>query len=219
MELKGRYFSNDEMIILARSEQVRSVRSLDVSDNQIGDSGLKALFEADTLEQLEELNLSVNFITTAGVKEVAQSDAVKIKNLKSLSLEDNKLVDEAAVGRTVGEKIALAIGFSAEKAAMIMLTIDEALANVIQHGYDGQKGRPIDVLIERVCPEGRVGIRVLIRDRAKQVDPASIKSRDLEDVRPGGLGVHLINSLMDEVVHRPTGQGMELEMVKYLTSD
>ncbi len=121
--------------------------------------------------------------------------------------------------RRAGEKIALAIGFSAEQAAMIMLTIDEALANVIQHGYDGQKGRPIDVFMERICLEGRVGIRVLIRDRAKQVDPASIKGRDLDDVRPGGLGVHLIKSLMDEVVHRPTAQGMELAMVKYLESD
>ncbi len=128
-------------------------------------------------------------------------------------------LDEICNVRRAGEKIALAIGFSAEKAAMIMLTIDEALANVIKHGYDGQKGRPIDVLIERVCPEGRVGIRVLIRDSARQVAPETIKSRDLDDVRPGGLGVHLINSLMDEVVHRPLGQGMELEMVKYLASD
>ncbi len=128
-------------------------------------------------------------------------------------------LDEICDVRRAGEKIALAIGFSAEKAAMIMLTIDEALANVIKHGYDGQKGRPIDVLIERVCPEGRVGIRVLIRDSARQVDPETIKSRDLDDVRPGGLGVHLINSLMDEVVHRAAGQGMELEMVKYLGSD
>jgi len=128
-------------------------------------------------------------------------------------------LDEICEVRRAGEKIALAIGFSAEQAAMIMLTIDEALANVIKHGYGGQKGLPIEVFIERICPEDRVGIRVLIRDRAKKVDPASIKSRDLDDVRPGGLGVHLIKSLMDEVVHRPTGEGMELEMVKYLTSD
>ncbi len=138
---------------------------------------------------------------------------------ESLRMRLTSDLNEVCNVRKAGEKIALAIGFSAQQAAMIMLTIDEALANVIQHGYDGQKGRPIDVFIERICPEGRVGIRVLIRDRAKQVDPASIKGRDLDDVRPGGLGVHLIKSLMDEVVHRPTGEGMELEMVKYLESD
>ncbi|MEE8268817.1 MAG: hypothetical protein V3R23_02275, partial [Nitrospinaceae bacterium] len=82
LELKGRYFAADEMTILAQSEQVRSVRILDLSDNQIDDAGLKALFEAATLEQLEELSLSINFITTVGVQAVAQSDSVKIKNLK-----------------------------------------------------------------------------------------------------------------------------------------
>jgi hypothetical protein len=66
LELKGRYFAADEMTILAQSEQVRSVRTLDLSDNQIDDAGLKALFEAATLEQLEELSLSINFITTVG---------------------------------------------------------------------------------------------------------------------------------------------------------
>ncbi len=138
---------------------------------------------------------------------------------ESLGMRLTSDLDEIPNVRQAGEKIALASGFSAEKAAMIMLTIDEALANVIKHGYEGQKGRPIDVLIERVCPEGRVGIRILIRDNAKQVDPATIKSRDLDDVRPGGLGVHLIKTLMDEVVHRPTAEGMELEMVKYLASE
>ena len=97
LELKGRYFAADEMTILAQSEQVRSVRILDLSDNQIDDTGLKSLFEASTLEQLEELNLSINFITAAGVQEVAQSDGVRIKKLKKLSMEDNSLEDAATV--------------------------------------------------------------------------------------------------------------------------
>ncbi|MDH5459399.1 MAG: hypothetical protein OEY26_11870, partial [Nitrospinota bacterium] len=97
LELKGRYYAADEMTILAQCEPMRSVRILDLSDNQIDDAGLKALFEGATLEQLEELSLSINFITTAGVQEVAQSDSVKIKNLKKLSMEDNGLEDAAAV--------------------------------------------------------------------------------------------------------------------------
>ncbi len=97
LELKGRYYAADEMTILAQCESMRSVRILDLSDNQIDDAGLKALFEGATLEQLEELNLSINFITTAGVQAVAQSDSVKIKNLKKLAMEDNGLEDAAAL--------------------------------------------------------------------------------------------------------------------------
>ena len=38
----------------------------------------------------------------------------------------------------------------------------------------------------------------------------------MEDVRPGGLGVHIIRSVMDEVEYScPLDGGMQLRMVKY----
>ena len=60
--------------------------------------------------------------------------------------------------------------------------------------------------------------RLIIRDFGKQVDPDCIKSRDLDDVKPGGLGVHLIKSIMDEVKYRRHEEGgMELRMSKFIT--
>ena len=54
-----------------------------------------------------------------------------------------------------------------------------------------------------------------IRDHGRSVDPSSIKSRDLDDVRPGGLGVHIMRSVMDRVEYRKRGlTGMELSMTK-----
>ena len=44
--LNGKYFSTDEATILANSAQVKSVRSLNLSDNQIGAPALKVLFTA-----------------------------------------------------------------------------------------------------------------------------------------------------------------------------
>ena len=119
--------------------------------------------------------------------------------------------------RDAGERLALQIGFSAEQARMITLTIDEALANVIQHGYKGVGGKPIDITVAPVCESGRTGIRIVIRDQAEPVDPATIKGRDLDEIRPGGLGVHLMKSVMDEVLHTPGETGMVLEMVKFLS--
>jgi anti-sigma regulatory factor (Ser/Thr protein kinase) len=47
------------------------------------------------------------------------------------------------------------------------------------------------------------------------VDPATIRSRDLDDIRPGGLGVHIIHEVMDEVRYeRRDSRGMRLTMVK-----
>jgi anti-sigma regulatory factor (Ser/Thr protein kinase) len=42
---------------------------------------------------------------------------------------------------------------------------------------------------------------VRIDDYGQFVDPAQIKSRPLDDVRPGGLGVHLMQKVMDEVTY------------------
>ena len=53
-------------------------------------------------------------------------------------------------------------------------------------------------------------------DLAPHVELEQLKSRDLDDIRPGGLGVHLIHSLMDTVhfSKRPEG-GMRLVVEKF----
>ena len=57
----------------------------------------------------------------------------------------------------------------------------------------------------------------IFEDEARQVDIDTIRSRELDDVRPGGLGVHLISEIMDDTnyEHRPE-QGMRLTMKKRL---
>ena len=99
--------------------------------------------------------------------------------------------------RSSCQELALAIGFDVEQSKMIMLVMDEALSNVIKHGYHGVGGHPITVRMEHVTHECRPGISITVRDRGRQVDPGTIRSRDLDDVRPGGLGVHLMKSVMD----------------------
>ena len=57
----------------------------------------------------------------------------------------------------------------------------------------------------------------LLRDYGKVVDPAEICSRDLEDVRPGGLGVHIIKECMDSMEYCPAeGGGTVLILTKAL---
>jgi len=101
----------------------------------------------------------------------------------------------------------------------VILALDEALANCIRHGYGGPCDKPIALSINRrVDQAGKaVALEFLLRDFGKQVDPATIKSRDLKEIRPGGLGVHIIHSVMDEVEYScAVGGGMMLRMVKYV---
>ncbi len=113
------------------------------------------------------------------------------------------------------------LGFGESGAGHIALAIDEALANVIRHGYEGAADRPIFLTIAPLVEDGEeTGMRVCIEDHARQVDPEKIKSRDLENVRPGGLGVHIIQEIMDEVEYEPReDRGMRVVMVKRLAAD
>ena len=106
--------------------------------------------------------------------------------------------------------------FGEEAGGQIVLAVEEALANIIQHGYEGASDQPIEVRFDRLEQNGRRGIRVTLRDYGRQVDPATIRSRDLDDIRPGGLGVHIIRSIMDEVVYACLADcGMLLTMTKW----
>lgn len=119
--------------------------------------------------------------------------------------------------RVAVEAAARAAGFNEMTVSSIVLAIDEAICNVIKHGYQGRSGEPIEVLIETAHRQDRAGLQFVIRDRGQQVEPTSIVGRNLEEVRPGGLGTHIIRAVMDEVEYtsrRP--QGMELRLVKLL---
>lgn len=110
--------------------------------------------------------------------------------------------------------VAKGLGFPPSASAQVALAVDEALCNVIRHGYERRADGPIRVSI---WPEPGGGIRIMIEDEAKQVDLTTIKSRDLDDIRPGGLGVHIIREVMDEAVYEHRSpKGMRLTLVKRL---
>jgi anti-sigma regulatory factor (Ser/Thr protein kinase) len=93
----------------------------------------------------------------------------------------------------------------------IVLAVDEACANIIKHTYHGDPKR----IIEIVCEADEDKLEISLQDEGPPVDFARIVPRDLNEVRPGGLGTYFIRSLMDEVVyeHRQGG-GNVLRMIK-----
>ncbi|HUV39975.1 MAG TPA: ATP-binding protein [Planctomycetota bacterium] len=105
------------------------------------------------------------------------------------------------------------VGFVKPDVNCLCLAVDEACTNVIRHAYDGDYTRPI-VLELRMLSDR---LEVTLRDYGKKADPARIKPRELHDIRPGGLGVHFIREIMDEVVYDVSVDvGTELRMMKLL---
>jgi serine/threonine-protein kinase RsbW len=110
------------------------------------------------------------------------------------------------------------IGFDETSCSKVALAVDEALANVIRHGYGRACDRPIWISLWRLgaTGEGPAGLRVVIEDEARHVEPGELKGRDLDDPRPGGLGVHIIREVMDDVEYaKRSPHGMRLTMVKW----
>lgn len=125
----------------------------------------------------------------------------------------------ASTVRQLVGSVARACGFAEGDVAALTLAIDEAVCNVIKHAYEGSHDRPIDVLIEPLVDAGREGIAFTITDEGRQVDPSTIVGRDLEELRPGGLGTHIIRTVMDEVEYtRRECAGMCLRLVKWKAS-
>ena len=103
-------------------------------------------------------------------------------------------------------------GFSIEESNAVTIAVDEAASNIIKHTYNGAKNELI-VVNFRILEDR---LEVILRDFGEKVDPKTIKSRDLNEIRPGGLGVHLIKSTMDVVNYDNSFEvGNQLTMVKY----
>lgn len=114
--------------------------------------------------------------------------------------------------------IAERCGFDEVAQFQLALAIDEAVANVINHGYGRRPDGRVRLKLWRIADD-RGGLQVVIEDEGRQVDPSAIRSRDLDDVRPGGLGVHIIREVMDHCRwERRTQGGMRLVLVKFLAS-
>lgn len=113
--------------------------------------------------------------------------------------------------RALVRRVAAEAGFDEQTTFNLMLAVDEACANIIRHAYGGDASQ--DIVIHATVTHDAVEFR--LRDYGKQVDPACIKSRDLDEVRPGGLGCFLIRHAFDEVDYNTRfATGTELRLLK-----
>ena len=76
----------------------------------------------------------------------------------------------------------------------IVLAIDEACQNVVRHAYKDKVG---DVAVKLSFQDNE--FIVSIEDDGRPVIPEKIKPRNIEDIKPGGLGTFFINQIMDSV--------------------
>jgi anti-sigma regulatory factor (Ser/Thr protein kinase) len=99
----------------------------------------------------------------------------------------------------IAEEFGAAAGVPDEDVMTINLVLDEVVANVIENAYEAGGEHEIHVSLAREAD--RVTIRV--EDEGRPFDPLQAPPPDLdlplEDRPIGGLGIHIVRSVMDAV--------------------
>lgn len=112
--------------------------------------------------------------------------------------------------RSVLESLCHIFDFDERDIQSMQLAANEALANIIEHSYCNQE----DCFIYITFSTSKTKLQLELEDYGTPMEPDKIKSRPLEDVKPGGLGVHFIKSLMDEVVFDCSNKRNRLILIK-----
>jgi serine/threonine-protein kinase RsbW len=98
-----------------------------------------------------------------------------------------------SIVRSVTGKIAQIYEITEPLTEDMKLAVDEACANVIKHAYRGDRTKKI-VLKYKITKKS---FNVIIEDSGIKAQTDLIKGRSLDDIRPGGLGIHFIKRVFD----------------------
>jgi anti-sigma regulatory factor (Ser/Thr protein kinase) len=102
--------------------------------------------------------------------------------------------------------------FSEKQRTLMVLGVDEACTNVIRYAYDLRDDQPIALSVEALS----TCVRMRLRDYGDQTPADQMRGRAHNQVKPGGLGLHLIRNAFDKVDYIIKPRGTELVLTKNL---
>lgn len=121
-----------------------------------------------------------------------------------------------SVVRAVTAKMCELADMSCSSMERTRLAVDEACSNVIKYAYKGDTTRKIAVEFRVTKKE----FEVIIEDSGVKANPECIKGRSLDEVKPGGLGIHLIRRAFDVLAFdEGKKRGNRLRLIRYPRGD
>ncbi|MGL5311852.1 MAG: anti-sigma B factor RsbW [Peptostreptococcaceae bacterium] len=120
--------------------------------------------------------------------------------------------DYVSILRLTTSGIANKLGFSMDDIEDMKVAVSEACTNAVKHSEDNKVNITFNLLEN--------GIEVEIQDNGKGYNVDSIAVPDLSNPKESGLGLFIIQTLMDDVKIESKGnQGTTIKMTKYLGVD
>jgi len=97
------------------------------------------------------------------------------------------------------------------EARQVTLAVDEAIANVIRHGYGGE---PSQTILAEFSRDER-GLTFVLEDTGVPVDRSKICKHPPDELRSGGRGTHFMREIMDEMEYETLPSRNRVRLVKY----
>ena len=125
----------------------------------------------------------------------------------NLSESKDFLVSSASLKevRTFSRDVFEKINLPQEQKDELVLAIAEAAQNIVKHGYKGVDSTTDRMEIKIALNDGKLEIGFF--DKGKAVVPENIQHRQLDDIKPGGLGTYFIKQIMDGAVFKKDEKG------------
>ena len=112
---------------------------------------------------------------------------------KDFLVRSSSLKDVRTFCREVFEKLQIDQNLKDE----LVLAIAEAAQNIVKHAFKNSAS-PTELMVVQISCENNK-LQIAFYDRGTPVDPKKVKHREIDNVKPGGLGTFFIQEIMDAV--------------------
>ena len=124
------------------------------------------------------------------MSETAQSNHTEKKDFL---VRSSSLKDVRTFCREVFEKLQIDQNLKDE----LVLAIAEAAQNIVKHAYKDDPKTDDKMVVQISCKDNK--LQIGFYDMGTPVDPNKVKHREIDNVKPGGLGTFFIQEIMDAV--------------------
>tara|TARA_B100000886_G_scaffold157049_1_gene106987 strand:- start:63 stop:494 length:432 start_codon:yes stop_codon:yes gene_type:complete len=115
---------------------------------------------------------------------------------KAFLVNSSSLKDVRIFCRDVFEKLHIEQNLKDE----LVLAIAEAAQNIVKHAFKNNANANELMVVQISCENKK--LEIAFYDRGTPVDPKKVKHREIDNVKPGGLGTFFIQEIMDAVEFR-----------------
>ena len=124
------------------------------------------------------------------MSEIAHQDHIE---KKAFLVNSSSLKDVRVFCKEVFEKLHIQEDLKDE----LVLAIAEAAQNIVKHAFKNSAS-PTELMVVQISCENNK-LQIAFYDRGTPVDPKKVKHREIDNVKPGGLGTFFIQEIMDAV--------------------